>query len=214
MNDNWNNEYKKMWDERYKNEDYVYGKEPNDFFKNWVQKFKPGSILMPADGEGRNGVYAAKIGWSVTCFDLSVEGKTKALSLAKESKVRINYKVGDFEAITFNKEQFDAIGLIYAHVAGNKKQLFHQILNNLLKPGGVVLFEAFSKSHLSYNEKNPKVGGPRDAALLYSKDEILTDFKGYDILLLEEQEITLSEGIYHCGTGSVIRFVGHKKVGK
>ena len=60
---------KKKWDERYKEEKFAYGKEPNLFFKEWLPKFKPGSILMPADGEGRNGVYAAKLGWKVTSFE-------------------------------------------------------------------------------------------------------------------------------------------------
>lgn len=211
MNNNWNKEYKNMLDERYKQEAYAYGKEPNAFFKDSLKKFEPGSILMPADGEGRNGVYAATLGWSVTSFDLSAEGKTKALSLAKEYNVGITYLVGDFELISFDKEKFDAVGLIYAHIDAAKKRLFHQKLNDLLKPGGIILLEAFSKSHLNYNEINSKVGGPSDIDMLYSKEEILSDFVNYDILLLEEIEITLNEGIYHKGIGSVIRFVGIKK---
>ena len=114
MNYNWDTEYKNMWDERYKKDVYVYGKEPNDFFKACLVKFNPGSILMPADGEGRNGVFAAKKGWVATSFDLSAEGKAKAWSLAHEYSVTINYIVGNFEALAFEKEQFEAIGLIYA----------------------------------------------------------------------------------------------------
>lgn len=166
---------------------------------------------MPADGEGRNGVYAATLGWSVTSFDLSAEGKTKALSLAEEYNVGITYLVGDFELISFDEEKFDAVGLIYAHIDAAKKQLFHQQINDLLKPAGIILLEAFSKSHINYNEINPKVGGPRDVEMLYSTEEILSDFVNYDILLLEEIEITLNEGIYHTGIGSVIRFVGRKR---
>jgi hypothetical protein len=47
--------------------------------------------------------------------------------------------------------------------------------------------------------------------MLFSKEEIKTDFKNYEILLLKEEEIDLQEGIYHQGRGSVIRFVGKKK---
>ncbi len=211
MDENWNKAYKDMWDDRYKKEPYVYGKEPNEFFKEQLQQLHPGSLLMPADGEGRNGVYAAKKGWAVTSFDLSAAGKAKALALAEEYQVAINYLVGDFEELVFAKEQFDVVGLIYAHVAAAKKQLFHQKMNALLKPGGVVILEAFSKDHLRYNEKNPKVGGPRDLEMLYSTEELQADFKDYEILFLEEQEVTLEEGIYHSGTGSVVRFVGRKK---
>ncbi len=211
MNENWDDLYKKKWDERYKEEAYVYGTEPNEFFKEWLPKFKAGKILMPADGEGRNGVYAAIQGWAVTSFDLSEVGKQKALNLARKCKVTINYLVGDFEELSIEKEQFNAIGLIYAHVAATKKQQLHHKMNNVLKPGGVIILEAFSKSHLQYSEKNAKVGGPKELEMLYSKKEILADFKGYHLLFLEEQEITLNEGTYHTGTGSVIRFAGIKK---
>jgi len=211
MNKSWDANYKNMWNERYMDNEFVYGKEPNLFFKEWLQKFETKSILMPADGEGRNGVFAAQLGWDVTSCDLSEEGKLKALDLAKENNVTINYIVGDLEQLDFKKESFDAIGLIYAHFAADKKSRLHKKLNDYLKPGGLIIFEAFSKLHLLYNQIEPKVGGPKDFDMLFSTLEIATDFENYEILLLEEKEITLEEGKYHIGKGSVIRFVGRKK---
>ncbi|PWA04479.1 class I SAM-dependent methyltransferase [Flavobacterium psychrotolerans] len=204
-------EYKNMWDERYMENEFVYGKEPNLFFKEWIQKLVPGSILMPADGEGRNGVFAAQLGWNVTSSDLSVEGKLKALYLAKEMNVDLEYFVGDLEELQFESVSFNAIGLIYAHFAADKKTLLHKKLNDYLKPGGIIIFEAFSKLHLLYNGIDPKVGGPKDFDMLFSTLEIAADFENYEILLLEEKEITLEEGKYHIGKSSVIRFVGRKK---
>jgi SAM-dependent methyltransferase len=211
MNKSWDSDYKNMWEERYKEKEFVYGKDPNLFFNEWLQKFESGSILMPADGEGRNGVFAAQLGWEVTSFDLSEEGKSKALELAKENNVTLEYIVGDLEQLSFKKESFDAIGLIYAHFAAEKKSFLHKKLNEYLKPGGIIIFEAFSKSHLSYNEHDPKVGGPTVIDMLFSIIEIGADFENYDTLLLEEKEIILKEGKYHIGKGSVIRFVGRKK---
>jgi SAM-dependent methyltransferase len=202
---------KKKWDERYQEEQFAYGKEPNLFFKEWLPKFKPGAILMPADGEGRNGVYAAQLGWNVTSFDQSIEGQLKALQLAKEKNVTIEYIVGDLDHLDFGSETFDAIGLIYAHFDGEKKSIFHKKLDGYLRPGGIVMFEAFSKAHLRLSNLDPKVGGPKDIGMLYSKDEIAADFDNYEPLLLEEQEIVLNEGEYHNGKGSVIRFVGRKR---
>jgi SAM-dependent methyltransferase len=211
MDKTWDDEYKNMWNERYIDNDFVYGKEPNLFFKEWLQKLESGSLLMPADGEGRNGVFAAQLGWDVTSFDLSEEGKIKALELAKEKIVVIDYVVGDLEELQFEEVSFDAIGLIYAHFAAEKKSILHQKLNDYLKPGGIIIFEAFSKLHLLYNEQDPKVGGPKNIEMLFSTTEIAADFYNYDILLLEEKEIILEEGKYHIGKGSVIRFVGRKK---
>jgi len=212
MNQSWHEQYRNMWDDRYKDPAYAYGKAPNSFFKEWLQKFEPGSILMPADGEGRNGVFAALLGWEVTSFDLSTEGKSKALQLAKENHVTMDYIVGDQEQLDFEKESFNAIGLIYAHFAAGKKSLFHRKLNNYLKPGGVIILEAFSKTHIHLVSLDPKVGGPKDIDMLFSKAEIIADFENYDILLLEEKEIFLNEGEYHMGKGSVVRFIGRKPV--
>lgn len=201
---------KEKWDARYGEANFAYGKEPNVFFKDWLPKFEAGAILMPADGEGRNGVFAAKEGWTVTFLDLSEEGKTKALKLAKEQGVELNYIVGDLEALDFGKDSFDAIGLIYAHFGADKKSDLHKKLDQNLKVGGHVIFDAFSKKHLELKKQNPKVGGPNDIDTLFSIEEIKSDFKNYEVLFLKEQEIELNEGKYHIGTGSVIRFVGRK----
>lgn len=198
------------WDERYSAPEFAYGKEPNLFFKEWLPKFQPGTILMPADGEGRNGVFAARLGWKVTSFDISIEGKTKALQLAKEQGVTLEYFVGDLDQLTFEGASFDAIGLVYAHVEAEKKSKFHKQLNDFLKPGGIVIFEAFSKRHIDFIRLDPKVGGPKEIDMLFSVEEIKVDFENYDVLLLEEEEIVLQEGKYHIGKGSVIRFVGRK----
>ena len=198
------------WDERYKDNEFAYGTEPNVFFKEWLLKFKPGRILMPADGEGRNGVFAAQLNWNVTSFDLSAEGQQKALKLAKENNVSLDYIVGDLEQLEFEKNSFDAIGLIYAHFSAETKSKLHKKLNDYLKPGGIVIFEAFSKRHLYFKNANPKVGGPDNSNDLFTIAEILADFEKFEILYLEEEEIILNEGKFHVGTGSVIRFVGKK----
>jgi len=47
--------------------------------------------------------------------------------------------------------------------------------------------------------------------MLFSIDEIKSDFDNYEIIELVEKEIELNEGLFHNGIGSVIRFVGRKK---
>ncbi|WP_343670942.1 class I SAM-dependent methyltransferase [Chitinophaga sp.] len=202
-----NEQYKARWDDRYRETDFAYGKTPNLFFKEWLDKLEKGTILMPADGEGRNGVYAAATGWQVTATDLSQEGKTKALQLASELQTTLTYIVGDLETIQFEPASFDAIGLIYAHFLPEKKSILHRQLDAYLKPGGSIIFEAFSKNH----KANAQVGGPTDAAWLFSEEEIKQDFPDYEILLLKEEIVGLEEGKYHNGQGTVIRFIGRKK---
>lgn len=199
------------WDNRYSNDEFAYGEQPNNYLKEHLEHLAPAKILFPAEGEGRNAVFAAKLGWEVSAFDISSEGKKKALRLAEKNNVVIDYKVGELQTLGYKEEQFDAIALIYAHFPAAIKSQLHKMLDTYLSKGGIVIFEAFSKSHLKYLAKNEKVGGPKDIESLFSVEEIKDDFSNYEIIILEEKVIELNEGIYHNGQGSVIRFVGKKK---
>jgi len=205
------NIWKDRWDERYSNEDFAYGKEPNKFLKEQLDKLKVGTILFPAEGEGRNAVYAAKLGWNVFAFDISSEGKKKALQLSESQNVVIDYQVGELETLNYKADQFDAIALIYAHFPAAVKSHNHIILDKFLRKGGIIIFEAFSKKHLDYVLKDEKIGGPKDIESLFSIEEIQSDFPDYDFEELTEIEIELNEGLFHNGKGSVIRFIGRKK---
>lgn len=198
------------WNERYRQEDFAYGKMPNEYLKNQLASLSPGKALFPAEGEGRNSVYAASLGWSVDAFDISEEGQKKALLLAAQQQVSIHYKVGDLPELAYETESFDLIALIYAHFPGPVKSQYHRMLDRYLKKGGLIIFEAFSKQHLDYQAKNEGVGGPKDLATLFSEAEIRADFANYEILALQETEVLLAEGLYHRGLGSVIRFTGRK----
>jgi 2-polyprenyl-3-methyl-5-hydroxy-6-metoxy-1,4-benzoquinol methylase len=199
------------WNDRYSKEEFAYGEQPNNYLKEQLEKLKVGTILFPAEGEGRNAVFAAKIGWKVFAFDISIEGKNKAKRLAETNKVKIDYQVGELQTLDYKNDQFDAIALIYAHFPANIKSSCHETLVNYLRKNGVIIFEAFSKRHIDYIARNEKVGGPGDIASLFSIDEIKADFNDFEIIELAEQAIDLNEGLFHNGKGSVIRFVGRKK---
>jgi 2-polyprenyl-3-methyl-5-hydroxy-6-metoxy-1,4-benzoquinol methylase len=210
-NDKLNEIWTSRWNERYSDEAFAYGEEPNQYLRAQLEKLPVGSILFPAEGEGRNAVFAAQLGWDVTAFDISQEGQKKANLLAEKKGVAIDYQVGPLEGLNFEDEQFDAIALIYAHFPAKIKSAYHQKLDTLLKKGGTIIFESFSKKHLAYVMADEKVGGPKDIDSLFSIDEIKADFPNYTIVELVEKDIELSEGLYHNGTGSVIRFVGVKQ---
>ena len=207
MNDTWT----ARWDERYSNNEFAYGTQPNNYLKEQLQKLTPASILFAAEGEGRNAVYAATLGWQASAFDISAEGQKKAQQLADTNRVQIDYRVGELDTLGFVPAQFDAIALIYAHFPAAIKSAMHRSLDTYLRSGGVVIFEAFSKKHLDYVTKNERVGGPKDLAQLFSIEEVQADFANYDFTELAETEIELNEGVYHNGTGSVIRFVARKR---
>jgi 2-polyprenyl-3-methyl-5-hydroxy-6-metoxy-1,4-benzoquinol methylase len=198
------------WNERYANEEFAYGELPNPYFKEQLELLPTGKILFPAEGEGRNAVFAAKLGWTVSAFDISTEGQKKAFRLAERNNVTIDYQVGELKKLNYKDEQFDVIALIYAHFPASIKSELHKTLDRYLRQGGTIIFEAFSKSHIHYLAKNKKAGGPKDIESLFSLDEIRADFANYDFIELEEAEVDLTEGLYHNGPGSLIRFIARK----
>lgn len=203
---------KDFWNARYKNEEFAYGKSPNEFLKQVIDKLNlTGSILLPAEGEGRNAIYAAKKGLEVTAFDISEEAKNKAIKWATSENVDLDYKLGSIEHLDFEKHSFDVLALIYAHFPADKKEAFYTGLGQLVKPHGHLILEGFSVNNLKLRGEKPYVGGLGDVNMLFTQAEIETIFKDFEILELQEVEVELNEGEFHNGLASVIRFVGRKK---
>ena len=163
---------KEFWDQRYKEDVWAYGTEPNSYFKEKLKDLAPGKILLPADGEGRNCVYAATQGWKAFAFDQSAEGRNKAQKLAELKGVQIDFRVSTFEDVEYSKNEFDAAALIYVHLPPNLRKEYHRKISSYLKPGGTIILEAFSKTHIQFNSVNPKAGGPKDVNLLFSVEEM------------------------------------------
>lgn len=199
-----------FWNARYKTENYAYGKEPNVFYKSEIDKVEPKTILFPLEGEGRNAVYAAKLGWQVSAFDLSSEGKTKALALAKENNTNINYTISELDNISYPRESFDCIVLIFAHFPEENRRLYHQKLMEYLKPGGKLILEGYSKKHHDYNSVDKKVGGPDNKDMLFSETDLREDFKDFNSLKITTKEYVLNEGLFHNGMSAVYQVVGVK----
>lgn len=197
---------KEFWNERYSEHDSVYGVTPNEFFKEQLDLVHPGKILLPAEGEGRNAIYAASLGWEVTAFDFSEVAKTKTLKLATDLGITtIDYLVQDLSTIILQEQEFDAVALIYVHLTAQARQhLFQQCIKSL-KSGGKLILEAFSKEQLKYTS-----GGPKDEAMLYSRDMVADLFRELKIVSNEEVVENLSEGPFHSGLASIVRLVAIK----
>lgn len=196
---------KEFWNIRYKGEDYIYGKEPNKFFAECIRGLKPGKVLLPAEGEGRNAVYAASRDWDIYAFDFSELAKSKAMSLALENQVFMSYEISSWDEFEAPQDFFDLGAVFYLHLPAAERKAFHQKLITWTKPGGLIICEYFSKKQYGLSS-----GGPQNPNLLYSLEEISADFKNLNIQLLEEKKIALDEGISHKGDCWVVRVIAEK----
>ena len=196
---------KDFWNDRYGRAEYAYGKEPNVFFKEQLALLQPGKILLPAEGEGRNAVYAAEKKWQVSAYDWAENAHKKAMQLAEEKKVNLDYQICSLSDLNFEPESFDALGLIYVHFPNTIRPINFNRLTNYLKPGGSIILEGFSPNHLQYQAKQPSVGGPKSDDFLYSIEDMKLHFNGYLFKTLKQQVITLEEGDCHVGETEVVR---------
>jgi len=196
---------KEFWNGRYAEKEFIYGKEPNEFFKAQLAELKPGKLLLPCEGEGRNAVYAAMQQWDVDALDQSEKGKEKCIQLAEENKVVVNYQIADVAEIDFGENKYDAIALIYAHFPPNIRKKIHEKCAKALKPGGSIILEAFNPLQL----KNSS-GGPKDMDLLYTIPMLQDDFIDLKIKYIENLTTNLKEGNYHIGEANIIRLIAIK----
>lgn len=192
-----------FWNQRYATETYVYGEAPNDFFKTQIDTLKPGKMLLPFEGEGRNAVYAAKLGWQVDCFDFSNSGKTKAKLLAQKHGVNINYLVCDFRNFNWPLQHYDLVGLFYAHLPESSRIQLHQRIIPTLDIGGLLLLEAFDKKQLGKSS-----GGPQQLDMLYSEELLHADFSALRNRVVEQRKLLLQEGPGHTGEAEILRLAG------
>lgn len=197
------------WNERYRSEDYAYGKEPNDFLVEFAGKIKPGKLLCLAEGEGRNATYLANLGHKVLAVDSSSVGLEKAQVLAKENCVSIDTQIADLAQFEIKKETWDAIISIFCHLPKDIRQKLHQKVVSGLKPGGIFILEAYTPLQLEFN-----TGGPKDVNLLYDLKSLKDELTGLIFNHAVETVREIYEGQLHAGEGSVLQIVAHKTDGK
>jgi len=196
---------KGLWNDRYSKKEYAYGTEPNAFLKSQLLKLRPGKILFPAEGEGRNSVFAATLGWDVVAFDNSIEGRRKALELAAIREVSIDYRLESYDEFEDRAGTYDAIGLVFAHASAAHRASYHQKFIQLLKPGGRIILEGFSTKQLGNTS-----GGPKIIEMLFDEAILRDDFGSLTEIEITEADTELNEGVFHTGSASVIRLIGTK----
>jgi len=197
---------REQWNSRYLSEQYVYGTEPNQYLKDFLENHKTGRILFPAEGEGRNAVFAASLGWQVDAFDQSETGKEKALRLAHSRGVKIEYAIHSLEDWICPSYKYDCIALIYVHMMPVIRTAVHKKMASALAPGGILLLEAFTR-----NQMPRTTGGPKNLELLYDAQDIRSDFSSFEIIEFDETLTYLNEGDLHQGLSDVVRLIARNQ---
>ena len=196
-----------MWNERYGEPGYAYGAEPNDFLAAAAGRYlRPrGEILSLAEGEGRNAVFLARLGYRVTAVDGSSVGLEKARALAAKRGVEVRTIVADLADFDPGLERWDGIVSIWCHLPSALRARVHRSVVAALRPGGVFLLEAYTPDQLAY-----KTGGPPTADLLMTLATVREELAGLEFLEAAETTREVHEGKYHDGMSAVLQVVARK----
>ncbi len=191
----YNDGMRKFWDKTYSKRGYFIGTEPDEFFADELSKLRPGRLLLPGEGEGRNAVYAAGIGWRVDAFDFSTKGRDKALRLAKTRGVYFNYLLADFANPNLPDNAYDVVAIIDLPTTPDIRSKGFAAVRKSLKRGGIIIYEGYA---------------PRPNEQFWaSRDELKEAFAGFKFkMLTTHNAIRFHEGSNHIDL--VVQMVARK----
>ena len=191
-----------MWDERYGSEEYAYGKIPNKFLEENFKAIPRGKVLSLAEGEGRNAVFLARQGYSVTAVDGSRVGLQKAKKLAEENGVSLELVHADLASFDIGNNKWDGIVSIFCPLPSALRKELHKKVVAGLKTNGVFLLEAYSPAQLKY-----RTGGGNSADTMTTRESLIVELAGLKFKHLIELERNVVEGVYHTGPGAVVQAI-------
>ena len=199
----------KFWDDKFDQPDYRYGRTPNAFLAQTLPSLlEPGqSVLCVGDGEGRNGVWCAEQGFDTTSLEPSKVGTEKIAALANERGVDLTIIHDRMTDQAVDDQSFDAVVLTFIHTPPPIRKPLHQACINALRPGGVIVLEAFTPEQITNHRPS---GGPPTQALMFTPDILREDFAALTIEILTEETVQLDEGPGHRGPADVVRLVARR----
>ncbi len=197
-----------IWNKRFAGEQYLFGREPNEFLRAKAGQLRAGGrVLCVADGEGRNSVWLARQGLQVDAFDLAEVGVAKAQRLAESQGVSVNYEISDCDARDWQPAAYDGVVAIFVQFAEPvmRQRMFANIVQSL-KPGGILLLQGYGPKQLDY-----KTGGPGVLSHLYTTELLRAELAALDIIELTEYDAELSEGARHSGISALVGMVARRR---
>lgn len=198
------------WDARYAEETYIFGEGPNLFLERQAPLLRPGMrALAVADGEGRNSIWLAEQGLSVTATDISPVAIDKARRLAERRGVAVDFVQADMVRWDYPEGEYDVVAAIFIQVVGpDDRAAVFEGMKRALKPGGLLLLEGYTPDQLRHG-----TGGPSAIENLYTEALLREAFGALIIERLECYEAELNEGPRHKGLSAVIDLVARKPPG-
>lgn len=196
-----------MWEERYATPDYVFGTEPADFLVTHRAYLTPGrTALSVADGEGRNSVYMAGQGMTVTALELVPRAIEKARALAAAQGVTVDFRQADLLEHDWGAGTYDlVVGVFFQFVGPAERARLFAGMAAAVAPGGLILLHGYRPEQIAYG-----TGGPPVAENMYTETILRDAFPGWEVLVADSYDREIAEGAAHVGLSALIDFIARK----
>lgn len=173
------------WNERYRAEELVWGAEPNRFVAELLGSRKAtGRALDLACGEGRNAIWLAKRGWSVTGVDYSDVAIRRARELAAAEGIEVEWICADVTSYDPAPAAFALVLISYLQVRADARRAALERAALALSPGGELVMIGHALRNLTEGS-----GGPRDPSVLYDPEEIALEVRAAGLQIARCEEV-------------------------
>lgn len=193
------------WDQRYSEARLAYGREPNDFLAAVAKQAPLGPVLTLGEGEGRNALFLASLGYDVVAVDQSEIGLAKARQRAAEEGLTIETRQADLREFQIKPNAWSGIVSIFCHLPPDIRVPLHAAVVKGLRPSGVFILESYAPDQLGRG-----TGGPPSIDMMPSLATLKRELDGLDFLHAVELEREVREGAYHTGMASVVQLVARR----
>lgn len=155
------------WNTRYAGPELVWGAGPNRFVAEELEGLVSGRGLDLACGEGRNAIWLAERGWTVTAVDWSGVAIERGRELAAARGVTVEWVVADVLEWEPPGRAFELVLLAYLQLPEPQRSAVLHAAASAVAAGGVLLAVAHDRSNLEGGH-----GGPQHPAVLATPEEI------------------------------------------
>lgn len=179
------------WDARYRDAELLWTAEPNRFVAAELAGVAAGRALDLAAGEGRNAVWLAERGWTVTAVDFSLVALDKGRALARARGVEVDWQVEDVTAWQPPPAAFDAVVVAYLHLPATRLATTLRAAAAAVAAGGLLVAVGHDHDNAEHG-----YGGPPDPSILWDAGAVVQWLPGLVVERAEQvnREVDTDEG--------------------
>jgi 2-polyprenyl-3-methyl-5-hydroxy-6-metoxy-1,4-benzoquinol methylase len=178
-----------MWDERHAARDPIESHEPDPTLATLIGGIRPGRALDLATGDGRNAIWLAARGWTVTAADFSAVALERARRSASAAGVEVDWVLADLHDWRAARRSFDLVTVIFLHLPRDERRQVYASAAAAVALGGRLLVVGHDRSNLTEG-----AGGPQDPEVLFTPPEVTADLVGLTVETAGTVTRTLGDG--------------------